>query len=124
MLQKVNDLQIYQKSLQACQIAWIVYKSLSNELRWTIGRQFLRAVDSVGANIAEGYARFYYKDRLRFLYIARGSLLESRYWFKLLCDRDLVGYEHIEGFEILLDDLVISLNGYIKKQKGLIKQEQ
>jgi four helix bundle protein len=40
----------------------------------------LRAVDSVGANIAEGAARWSPKDKRNFFVIARGSLNETEHW--------------------------------------------
>lgn len=46
--------------------------------------QLLRAVSSVGANIAEGYGRMYKKSYRQFLSIARGSSFEADYWFEII----------------------------------------
>lgn len=45
--------------------------------RATVGKQWLRAVDRIGANIAEGSGRHTFADNIRFVDIARGSLCKS-----------------------------------------------
>ena len=47
------------------------------EEKWALNQQLRRSSQSIPANIAEGHGRFYFKDNLRFCYIARGSLEES-----------------------------------------------
>jgi len=42
-----------------------------------MGDQFIRSIDSITANIAEGFGRFHFLDRRKFYYNARGSLLEA-----------------------------------------------
>ena len=42
--------------------------------------QFVEAADSISANIAEGYGRYFYKDRRVFCYYSRGSILETKNW--------------------------------------------
>jgi len=46
-----------------------------------IASQLYRAVESVGANIAEGYSRQSLRDRARFYEYALGSARESRHWY-------------------------------------------
>jgi four helix bundle protein len=46
--------------------------------------QLLRALGSVGANIAEGYSRATIADRRRFFEYALGSARESEVWYEAL----------------------------------------
>ncbi len=61
---------------------------LPKEEKWDLADQIRRSSKSVGANIAEGYGRFYYKDRVRFCYNARGSLTET--------ENHLIDARHLE----------------------------
>jgi len=62
-----------------------------NELNWQdkkiMGDQFISSIDSIGANIAEGFGRYHYLDKNKFNYNARGSLLEAIYWIDILKER-------------------------------------
>src|SRR3990172_11666118 len=54
-----------------------VLPRLPSEEKWNLNQQLRRSSNSIPANIAEGYGRFYYQDNIRFCYIARGSLEET-----------------------------------------------
>jgi four helix bundle protein len=56
---------------------------------WTVGIQLVRAADSVGANTAEADGRRTTPDRLRLLWVARGSLLELQHWIATARERGL-----------------------------------
>ena len=56
----------------------------------TVGHQLVRAADSVGANIAEGYGRASPVDHQRFIRIARGSLYEVRHFLRRADQRKLL----------------------------------
>ena len=58
--------------------------------RDTVGQQLVKAADSIGANIAESAGRFHPNDVIRFLYYARGSLRETRFWLKRAIHRHLI----------------------------------
>jgi len=47
-----------------------------------VGPQLERSIDSIGANIAEGYSRFSGRERARFYEIALGSAREAREWYR------------------------------------------
>ena len=51
-------------------------KNFPKEELFGLVSQIRRAVVSITANIAEGYGRYHYKDKVRFYYQARGSNME------------------------------------------------
>ena len=60
-----------------------VTKAFPKEEMYALTNQLRRAAYSVPANIVEGSSRDSKKDYLHFLYIARGSLNETRYFIHL-----------------------------------------
>ncbi len=74
----------------------------------------IRSVDSIGANIAEGYGRFHYKDSMKFYFNSRGSLWESKHLVYLLYKRDLIDKKVYENMINDLEVLGKQLNSFIK----------
>lgn len=98
--------------------AWGIYSALNIEDKRVMGTQFVRAVDSIGANIAEGFGRFHFLDKNRFNYNARGSLFESIHWLETLHERNRIDED---VFTTLRDDFVSihkMLNSYISITKN------
>lgn len=79
----------------------------------TVGRQLVRAADSVGANIAEGCGRGSYADNRRFARIARGSLYETKHWLRRAYARGLLTAVQTEQLREIVDELAPRLNAYI-----------
>jgi four helix bundle protein len=80
----------------------------------TLGKQLVRAADSISANLSEAYGRYSIPDRKRFAYIARGSLCETMNWLAKSMDRNLITDVSGRALMSALDNLSIRLNAYIK----------
>ncbi len=87
---RIDELEVYQIAKEINRLGWDVYTKMKSEYRFGIGQQFIKAVDSIGANIAEGFGRYHYLDSVKFYYNARGSLWESKYWADLLHERNMI----------------------------------
>lgn len=110
----IGKLKIYQRAVEISNKSWKIYEKFHWQIKKVIGEQFIKAVDSIGANIAEGYGRFHYLDRIKFYYNARGSLLEAIHWLELLNNRRLINPEDYEELKNSLLELKLLLNAFIK----------
>lgn len=111
----LEELEIYKLSRKLSNLGWGIYEKLSYQERKVMGDQFIESTDSSGANIAEGYARFHYLDRIKFCYNARGSLMEaSDQWLELLNERGKTSNETYMEYKATAKKLSIKLNNYIK----------
>ena len=99
-------------------------------MRWnnlatdTMGKQLIRSVDSIGANIAEGEGRGTHADNKRFVRIARGSLQETQHRLRRAYKRNLLTADQIEELKPLIDQLAPSLNAYLSKIGSAKDQKQ
>jgi four helix bundle protein len=109
----LDSLRIYQIAEVISDYAWQILQIIPKEYKKSTGRQFLESSDSVGANIAEGYGRFTYKERIYYCRIARGSLYETRFWFSLLCKRFNIKEEVQNEFRKHIKNESILINKYI-----------
>jgi four helix bundle protein len=83
--------------------------------------QLYRAVNSVGANIAEGYSRSTGKDRALFYQYALGSARESRDWY--FKSRHILGDEAFEQRTKILTEIIRLLLTMIPQQRGRVLRE-
>lgn len=114
----LKDLKVYQLARKLSVIAWNIYSKMSFEEKKTIGDQFIRSTDSIGANIAEGYSRFHYLDKVRFYYNSRASQSEATdHWLDLLFERNKISQDIFDEFNSISKDLQIRLNNFIKTTK-------
>jgi four helix bundle protein len=109
-----EDLQVYQLAEKLADVIWDMVVKWEYLAKDTVGKQLVRAADSVGANIAEGSGRGSYKDNQRFVKIARGSLYEVRHWLRRAYTRGLLTESQIQSTKPLLQELAPKLNAYLK----------
>ena len=114
---KLDDLEVYKLAEELSNCVWDVCQKWNYFTKETIGKQLIKAVDSVSANIAEGFGRFHYKDNINFLYFSRGSLVETQSWLNKAHKRNLLTDKKYEYFCKRMDELAKKLNAYIKSNK-------
>ena len=110
----LEDLEIYQLSLEIGERVWKIVNDLDYFVKDTIGKQLIRSADSIAANISEGFGRYHYKDSKRFYYISRGSLFETKTWLLKAKNRNLITVEIYENLVKDLNRTGVKLNNYIK----------
>lgn len=113
MVAGLEGLRIFQLAEDLADAVWAEVATWKPFVRDTIGRQLVRAADSVGANIAEGHGRFHYRDEITFDYYGRGSLRETRYWLRRARARQIITPETFQGLVAKVDQLEPQLNAYI-----------
>ena len=110
----LRDLEVYQLSEKLSDIIWNIVLRWDYFTKDTIGKQLVKSSDSIGANIAEGYGRYHYRENKNFCYFARGSLEETKTWLRKSVRRGLIDQSiHQEMFDII-EKLPKFLNSYIK----------
>lgn len=115
---RLEDMEIYQLALDIVESVWSIVDQWDHFPKSTIGKQFVEASDSISANIAEGYGRYFYKDRKAFCYYSRGSLMETKNWAFKSLKRNLLDQNEYDTLIAKLQVLHYKLNTYIKKLKN------
>ena len=106
-------LRVYQLAEEIADLVWEVVIRWDHLAQDTVGKQFIKAADSIGANIAEGTGRGSFADNRRFARIARGSLFEVRHWLRRAYRRKLLTENEVANFRELVDELTPRLSAYI-----------
>ncbi len=70
------DLSSYKLSHELSNIIWFIVIEWDYFAKNTVGKQLVKATDSISANIAEGYGRYSKKDKIHFYRYRFGSLKE------------------------------------------------
>src|SRR5687767_11617917 len=90
-----EDLDVYQLSEDVADRVWDLVITWAPLARDTVGKQVIRAADSIGANIAEGTGRGTYKDNRYFARVGPESLYETRHFLRRAYRRKLLTSEQI-----------------------------
>ena len=113
-----KELTVWQKSHQ---LALEVYKATSGypkEELYALVSQLRRSAASVPANIVEGQSRNTTKEYVQFLYNARGSMEETRYYLLLSRDLDYLSPSGCEDLEAGYEEVSKMLNRLISTMKS------
>ena len=109
-----EKLDVYRLSERLSDRIWILVGQWNRLAGDTVGKQLIRAADSIGANIAEGSGRGTYQDNRRFVRVARASLYETHHWLRRAFARKLISRDQSHDLKPLLGELRPRLNAYLK----------
>jgi four helix bundle protein len=108
----LDDLRVLRDAEAIADGIWRQVVEWDQFARDVVGGQLARAADSIGANIAEAFGRFHYGEKLQFLYYARGSLFETKYWLNRALQRELMRREQAQGYAEQLPGLARQINAF------------
>lgn len=109
----VEGLRCYQLALQLFKAAYELAATMPDYEKYNMAAQLRRAALSALLNLAEGYGRYHYLDKLRFFYMARGSLSETRSAFTAAYMAGYATTEQRDWAHATEAEAQRSLNGYI-----------
>ena len=119
-IKSFTDLNAWKEAHQLVLLIYELTKKFPKEEQFGLINQIRRAVVSITSNIAEGFSRNSFKEKVQFYSMALGSLTEVQN--QSIIARDL-RYITEEEFATLAEKTVITnklLNGLIKKSKTMI----
>ena len=112
-----KDLVVWQKAHQLVLDTYKMTTLLPDSEKYGISNQIKRCSASVPANISESFGRIGLKDKIRLLYIANGSLEETKYFLILIQDLDLCDTNELQS---KAEEVSKILNAYINKMKEVL----
>ncbi|MGH1365363.1 MAG: four helix bundle protein [Calditrichia bacterium] len=108
-----EKLRVYTSAKDISSKTWFAVNQSNISQNYYLINQLLRAIDSVGANIAEGCGRGSMADRRRMTIIARGSIYETKHWVRLALERAFLKEKAAREILIEIENLIPQLNAYI-----------
>ena len=110
----LSDLEVYKMANEIGEEIWNLVIGWDYFAKDTLGKQLVRAADSISLNIAEGYGRFHFKENKNFCYFSRGSAYETRNCLHKALKRNLISSEQHSQLWNKLELFLKKLNRYIK----------
>ncbi len=118
-IKSFTDLDSWKEGHKLVLMIYRITRSFPKEELFALMSQVRRAVVSITSNIAEGFSRQTYKDKIQFYAIALGSVTELQN--QILIAKD-VGYTSEQEFQEAANQSIVVnklINGMIRKCKEL-----
>lgn len=117
----LEKLEVYELAELFSDEIWEIVMEWDSFKKDTIGKQIVRSADSIFANIAEGYGRFYYKESKQFYFYSRGSIQETKSWIGKCKRRKFVKENKCEELLQKAETILLKLNAFIKFVSNSVK---
>jgi len=120
-IRKFTDLKVWHNSVDFSLEIYKITKNFPKSEIFGIISQLRRAAYSIGANIAEGFGRYYFKDKIRFYYQARGSATEAQHFLILSLK---IGFINKKEFVELYKDIERIRRGIVGLIRSINKNKE
>jgi len=116
------ELNVWKNSRKLVKTIYKTTETFPKTEIYGIINQLRRATLSIAANIAEGFGRFHYKDKIKFYLQARGSMLEVQNFIILSVDLNFINKEAAKQIFTECNKILFQLNSLIRSTKNLYRE--
>lgn len=110
---KFYQLDIWKEGYRLLMEAYKVVENFPPEEKFALVTQLIKAANSVIANIAEAHGRYFYADKIRVLYIARGEVQETQSHLAVAWGRKYIDSTKFQNLSRRYEKLKVGINNYI-----------
>jgi len=118
-----TDLKVWQEGHKLVILVYKITKAFPKQETYSLVNQMRRSATSVTSNIAEGFGRRSYKEKVQFYYLSQGSLIELKNQLLIAKDVDYLkdsDYINLKEQSNITHQL---LQGLITKSKSFINRK-
>ncbi|MBT9150237.1 MAG: hypothetical protein DDT40_00405 [candidate division WS2 bacterium] len=115
-----QNLEVYQLAKELVIDIYKATNSFPSNEKYALAQQMNRSAVSIPSNIAEGYSRFSDKEKIHFLNMAYGSLMELTCHYEISNDLDYISQKDFDNYITKANNLAVKINNfrsYIKNKK-------
>lgn len=114
-----QSLEIYRLAKELVIGCYNITRGMPSEEKYVLCQQMNRAAVSIPSNIAEGYSRFSTKEKMHFMNMAYGSLMELTCQYEIAKDLDYITQEQLDQYINKAKNLAVKISNF---RKAIAKQ--
>lgn len=122
-IRSFTDLIVWETGHKLVILIYQITKNFPREETYSLTNQMRRAASSITSNIAEGFGRRTYKEKIQFYYQAQGSLTELKNQILIAKDIDYLTETQIFQLVELSNSTHQLLQGLIKRSKTFLNHK-
>ena len=107
-----QSLEIYQLAKELVVGCYNITRGMPSEEKYALCQQMNRAAVSIPSNIAEGYSRFSTKDKMHFMNMAYGSLMELTCQYEIAKDLGYISQEQLNQYIDKAKNLAVKISNF------------
>ncbi|MBD3311018.1 MAG: four helix bundle protein [Candidatus Magasanikbacteria bacterium] len=115
MYKEFHELEIWKEGYNLLMKIYKLSATFPEFEKYSLKSQITRSANSIIANIAEAHGRYFYKDKVRVFYIARGEIMETRSHLSVAFGNKYTSEEEFKNLDQEYKKLTKKLNSFINK---------